>query len=114
MRIDQTYRVALFGHRDFGAHKMIEDQLYLLLKDMVRSNPFLEIYIGRNGEFDIFAATIVKRLQNAVGKDNNELICVLPYPERDMEYYREYYDNVMIPECIGKACPKGSITRRNR
>lgn len=114
MRIDQTYRVALFGHRDFGEHKMIEDQLYLLLKDMVRSNPFVEIYIGRNGEFDIFAATIVKRVQNAVGKDNNELICVLPYPERNMEYYGEYYDNVMIPECIGKACPKGSITRRNR
>ena len=67
-----------------------------------------------DGEFDIYAATVVKRVQNAMGKANNEFICVLPYPEKDMEYYEEYYDNVMIPECIGRTHPKGAITKRNR
>ena len=114
MQIDQTYRVVLFGHRDFGEHKMLEKQLYPILKEVIRSNPFVEIYVGRNGEFDIYAASIVKRVQNVVGKDNNELICILPYPEKDMGYYEEYYDNVMIPECIGRTCPKGAITKRNR
>lgn len=114
MRIDQTYRVVLFGHRDFSGHRILEERLCPLLKDLIKTNGFVEIYIGRNGEFDLYAATIVKRVQNVTGKDNNELICVLPYPEKNMEYYEEYYDYVMIPECIGKNHPKGAITKRNR
>lgn len=71
-------------------------------------------YIGRNGEFDIYAATVVKSVQNTMGKVNNALICALPYPEKDMEYYEKYYDNVMIPECIEPSHPKGAILKRNR
>ena len=114
MFCDDTYRVVLFGHRDFYGHRTLDERLYPLLKDLIRTKPFVEIYIGRNGEFDIYAATVVKRVQNAMGKANNEFICVLPYPEKDMEYYEEYYDNVMIPECIGHTHPKGAITKRNR
>ena len=111
--IESTYRVVLFGHRDFNGHRALDARLYPLLCDLIRTKPFVEIYIGRNGEFDIYAATVVKRVQNAMGKANNEFICVLPYPEKDMEYYEEYYDNVMIPECIGRTHPKGAITKRN-
>ena len=114
MCIDETYRVVLFGHRDFNGHRILDEKLYPLLKDLIRTKPFVEIYIGRKGEFDLYAATVVKRVQNAMGKDNNEFICVLPYPEKDMEYYEKYYDNVMIPECIGKTHPKGAITKCNR
>ena len=114
MRIDPAYKVALFGHRDFRGYRILEERLYPLLKDLIRTKPFVEVYIGRNGEFDLHAATIVRRVQNAIGKDNNELICVLPYPEKDMEYYEKYYDNVMIPECIGRTHPKGAITKRNK
>ena len=112
--IESTYRVVLFGHRDFNGHRALDARLYPLLCDLIRTKPFVEIYIGRNGEFDIYAATVVKRVQNAMGKANNEFICMLPYPEKDMEYYEEYYDNVMIPECIGRTHPKGAITKRNR
>ena len=111
---DNTYKVVLFGHRDFNEHRTLDEQLYPLLKDLIRTKPYVEIYIGRNGAFDIYAATVVKRVQNAVGKANNALICVLPYPERDIEYYGNYYDSVMIPECIGNSHPKGAITARNR
>ena len=111
---DNTYRVVLFGHRDFYGQRTLDDRLYPLLKDLLRTKPFVEIYIGRNGDFDIYAATVVKRVQDAMGKANSEFICVLPYPEKDIEYYEKYYDNVMIPECIGRTHPKGAITKRNR
>ena len=88
--------------------------LYPLLKDLIKTKPFVEIYSGRNGEFDIYADTVVKRVQNAVGKANNGFICVLPYPEKNMEYYAKYYDSVIIPECICKAHPKGVISKRNK
>ena len=114
MWIDQIYRVALFGHRDFCGHRTLEEHLYPLLKDLIRTKPFVEVYIGRNGEFDLYAATIVKRVQGAVGNDRSQLICVLPYPAKDMKYYEEYYDDVMIPECIEKAHSKGAIAKRNR
>ena len=111
---DNTYRVVLFGHRDYYGHRILDDRLYPLLKDLLRTKPFVEIYIGRNGEFDIYAATVVKHVQDAMGKDNSEFICVLPYPEKDMEYYEKYYDNVMIPECIYGTHPKGAIAKRNK
>lgn len=112
--VDNTYRVVLFGHRYFDGHRVLDDKLYELLKDLIRTKPFVEIYMGRKGEFDLYAATVVKRVQNEMGKDNNDFICVLPYPEKDIEYYEEYYDSVVIPECIGKTHPKGAITKCNR
>ena len=114
MWINDIYRVVLFGHRYFEGHRVLDKKLYPLIGDLIRTKSFLEIYIGRNGEFDIYAASIVKRVQNALGKDNNELICVLPYTEKDIEYYEKYYDSVIIPDCVWKSHPKGSITKRNR
>lgn len=113
MFLDETYRVVLFGHRYFDAQRTLDERLYPLLQYLIQTKTFVEVYIGRNGEFDIYAASVVKRVQNSTGKANNEFICVLPYPEKDMEYYENYYDNVMIPD-IGKTHPKGAITKRNR
>ena len=108
------YRIVLFGHRNFNDFRTLDEYLYPFLKDIIMSKHFTEIYIGRNGEFDIYAATIVKRVQNSIGKANNEFICVLPYIEKDIEYYEKYYDHVMIPECIEQIHPKGAITKRNQ
>ena len=86
MWIDDTYRVVLFGHRNFYGYRTLDKQLYPLLKSLIRTKPFVEIYIGRNGEFDLYAATVVKNVQNEMGKANNAFICVLPYPQRDIDY----------------------------
>lgn len=114
MWIDQTYRVAFFGHRDFSDYNILEETLPLLLKELIKKKEFVELYIGRNGEFDLYAATIVKHVQRLCGKENNELICVLPYSEKGMAYYEKYYDRIIIPECVEKVHPKGAITKRNR
>ena len=114
MRAENIYRVVLFGHRDFDGHRILDEQLYSLLQKILRAKDFVDIYIGRNGEFDIYAATVIKRVQNKMGKENNMLNCVLPYPHKDMLYYEGYYDSVIIPECIEHAHPKGAIVKRNR
>ena len=111
---DYIYRVVLFGHRDFNGHRALDERLFPLLKDIIRIKPYVEMYIGRNGEFDLYAAALIKSIQNAMGKTNNELICVLPYPEKNMEYYEEYYDSVIIPECAELSHPKGAIKKRNK
>ena len=62
------YRVALFGHRDFCATQEIEDKLYDILHDLMQTRPCVEIYMGRNGEFDLFAASVVKRIKKSLTK----------------------------------------------
>ena len=114
MWIDDTYRVALFGHREFDGHRVLDNKLFSILKDLIRIKPFVEIYIGRNGEFDVYAASVVRRVRKDTGKSNSEFICVLPYDNKDAEFYEAYYDKVLIPECLEKIHPKSAITKRNR
>ena len=111
---DLTYRIVLFGHRDFSGHRILDKYFYPLLKELFRQKTFVEIYVGRNGEFDLYAASIVKRIQKELGNENNELICVLPYANKNAEYYFYYYDSVIIPDCLVKTHPKAAIQKRNQ
>ena len=63
--------------------------------------------------FPIDAASVVKRVLNSTQELNSELICVLPYLQKDVEYY-ENYDRVIIHESREKSQPKAAITNRNR
>ena len=108
-----VYRVCLFGHRDFSGHRIIDSKLFELLKRIIREKEFVEIYIGRNGEFDIYAASVIKRVRGMTDKSNCEFVCVLPYQVKDIEYYEPYYDSVIIPECTESTYPKLVITKRN-
>ena len=108
------YRITLMGHRELGAHQAVEDRLYQILRHTLRANPCVEIYVGRNGAYDLLAASVVKRIQREMGRERCELILVLPYTEKDMPYYEKYYDCVMIPDCLAHTHPKGAITKRNR
>jgi hypothetical protein len=73
----------------------------------------VEFYIGRDGEFDVFAASLIKKFQKNTENTNTELILVLPYLKKDIEYYEKYYNAIVLPECIEKVHPKKAITRRN-
>ncbi len=107
------YRIALFGHRKLYDHGKIEKKLYNILTNFIRSKTYVEFLIGRNGDFDQVAASVIKRVQKGDGSENSEMTLVLPYTEKDIEYYELYYDNVIIPECMWKIHPKRAITKRN-
>jgi len=110
----EIYRVALFGHRDFYEHRKVERVLNFILEKLVYKKTFLEIYIGRNGEFDIFATSVLKGMQRQFGKELLEITLVLPYVLKDIEYYKKYYDEIIIPPPVEKSHPKAAITKRNR
>ena len=101
----------MFGHRDFYGHRQLEDRLIPILRDLIRKKKFIEIYMGRDGEFDTYAATLVKRVQKDYDDYHAiEFNLVLPYPKKDMEDFEKYYDRVDIPI---SAHPKLAITKRN-
>ena len=108
------YRVAFFGHRRIDRLREIEEKLVPILNELILTKEYVEFYIGRNGEFDEFAATVIKRVQKQLDRGNSTLILTLPYTVKDIEYYENYYDEIVIPDAIGKAHPKAAITLRNR
>ena len=110
----EIYRVAFFGHRRIDRLGEIEERLVPILKELILTKEYVEFYIGRNGEFDEFVASVIKRVQKQTDKQNSVLILTLPYAVKDIEYYADYYDEIVIPDTIGKAHPKGAITLRNR
>ncbi len=109
----EIYRVAFIGHRETDEHREIEKRLTEIIVELLNEKEYVEFQIGRNGEFDIFAASCIKNIQKKVGKNNSSLTLILPYPVADIEYYEKYYDSIFIPEKASLAHPKGAITKRN-
>ena len=109
----KAYRVAMFGHRDFCSTREIEAKLHDILSDLIRTKPYLEVYIGRNGEFDLFAASIVKRIKKELDNSSCSVTLVLPYKVKDIEYYEKYYDDIIIYENEERLHPKAAIAKRN-
>lgn len=108
------YRVTFIGHRRIYDISEIEEKLAPILTELLSTKEYVEFYIGRNGDFDEIAASVIKRIQKQTDRNNSSLILVLPYVVKDIEYYSEYYDEVIIPYIIEKAHPKSAITLRNR
>lgn len=112
--MDEIFRVALFGHRYLDNLRLIEERLTPILKDLMWKKQFVEFYIGRNGEFDEFAASVIKRTRKDVDLSNTALILVLPYNSARIEDYENYYDEITIPDVLWNMHPKGAIKAKNR
>ena len=112
--MDEIFRVALLGHRYLDSLRIIEDRLTPIIKDLIWKKQFVEFYIGRNGEFDEFAASVIKRVRKDVDLSNTALILVLPYNSAKIEDYEKYYDEITIPDVLWKMHPKGAIKAKNR
>ena len=108
------YRVAFFGHRRIYNIREIEEKLVPILSELILTKEYVEFYIGRNGDFDEFVASVIKRVQKQLDRGNNVMILTLPYTVKDIEYYADYYDEIVISDAIGRAHPKAAITLRNR
>jgi hypothetical protein len=108
------FNVSLFGHREINDLHQLNDKLTPIIKELIKTKTYVNFLIGRHGEFDEYAASVIKNVQNTVGKENNETTLVLPYTVTDIEYYEKYYDSVIIPESVYGAHPKSAITLKNR
>lgn len=75
----RIYRVTFIGHRCIEREYELENKIEEIIKDLIRTKEYVELYMGRNGDFDISAASAVKRAQKALGKHNSSLILVEPY-----------------------------------
>lgn len=109
-----NFTVSFFGHRKIEDLQQLDECLTPMIKKLIQTKPYVTFLIGRNGEFDEYAASVIKRAQRELGKENNELTLVLPYTVANLPYYERYYDYITIPESVDCAHPKSAITLKNR
>lgn len=97
-----TLTVSFFGHRYIENVFEIEDRVEHVLKDLVQSNDYVEILVGRNGDFDILVASAVNRLKRQIEYAKNT------------DEFDGYYDSVEVCEKSAKSHFKSAIQTRNR
>lgn len=108
------FTVALFGHREIDDLRRLEKRLIPVIENLIKAKPFVSFWIGRQGEFDEFAASVIKGVRRKNGAENSELVLVLPYTVANLSDYENYYDHILIPECVYGLHPKATITAKNQ
>ena len=112
------YTVSFFGHREVERASEIESKLDQLLRDLITQKLYVELLVGRDGEFDLLTASAIRRAVKQYGYGNTLIILVLPYMKAEYrdnkQYYLSYYDEVEICSKSSDAHYKSAIQVRNR
>ena len=95
--------VSLFGHRIIEDLQTVEAKLYELIRIITQKEcGEIEFLVGRNGDFDLMAASVIRKLKKETGNDNVFLTLVLPYETAELrnntKAYESYYDSIDICE----------------
>ena len=114
----EIYTVSLFGHRQIDDPFSVEHVLEIMVRQLLAEKEYVEFLVGRDGEFDLLAASVIKRCRRAVGEENSALIWMLPYPTAEYrdheEEYLNYYDAVEVSQNAAGAHFKSAMQIRNR
>lgn len=110
--------VSLFGHRIIEDAQFVEQKLFELLRIIIQGNREVEFLVGRNGEFDLTVASVIRRLKKEIYSENVFLTLVMPYEtaelKNNIEAFESYYDSVEICEACADKNFKQAFTVRNR
>ena len=112
------YTVSFFGHRVIEDPLVVEQQLEMLIRKLLKEKEYVEFLVGRDGEFDQIVSSTIRRCKRAIRDDNSAHVWVLPYPTADFRdnenAYREYYDEIEICDASAGSHFKGAYQTRNR
>ncbi len=111
--------VSLFGHRIIEDYVTVEAKLYELLRIITQKGyGEFEFLVGRNGDFDLMSASVIRKLKKETGNENVFLTLVLPYETAELrdntEAFESYYDSIEICEASADCNFKYAIVARNR
>ena len=94
------YTVSLFGHREIDQPSMVAEKLEKIIRNLISGKGYVNFLIGRDGEFDIIAASVIRRIIKELDYGNASLTLVLPYMKAEYrdnaQEYLTYYDEVEI------------------
>ena len=110
-----VFTVSFFGHRCIYNPIWIERRLEQVVRKLLQEHQYVEFLVGRDGDFDILVASVIRRCKREYRNDNSSLIWVLPYMTADYrdneDSYREHYDEI---EVFSGTHYKAAFQQRNR
>lgn len=111
----EVYTVSFFGHRRLYDATRVEERLEKLVRGLLLTKQYVEFLVGKDGDFDILVASVIRRCKRECRSDNSSLVWVLPYMTADYrdneESYQEYYDEI---EVFSGTHYKAAFQQRNR
>lgn len=114
----EVFTVSFIGHREIDDLFHVENRLEIIIKELLLSHEYVELLVGRDGEFDQAVSSAAKRAKRAVGSNNSALVWVQPYPiaeyENNQESFNSYYDEIEMCAESSAAHFKSAIQIRNR
>lgn len=85
-----------------------------VLDELLFQYPYMDFYIGNDGNFDRIATSTIRRLIDRRGKEYFVLNLALPYHKANMDLFEKQFEGVMIQPTLHNTHPKAVITERNR
>lgn len=112
------YTVSLFGHREMSDPVGIGKALTKEVENLIRTKEYVEFLVGRNGDFDILAASKIRTAREKLDYGNCSMVLVLPYMTEEYrdnrESFEQYYDRVEICDEAASAHFKAGFAIRNK
>ena len=98
----REYAVSFFGHRRIDNASAVEKQLEAIVCDLLTCQGYVTFFVGRDGDFDLLAASVIHRCQRQIRSDNSALVWVMPYVTADYRAnetaYQSYYNENYLPD----------------
>ncbi len=112
------FTVCLFGHRRIEEPALVEEMLRDVIEEIIDAHECVEFLVGREGEFDLLAPSVIKDIKRSKDNPDCTLTLVMPYLKADFlnnqQGYEDYYDSVELCEESSATHPKSAIKVRNR
>ncbi len=111
--------VSFFGHRYIDRFSFAEDKLAEIIENLIRTKPYVEFLVGRDGDFDQIVSSTIRRAKEKCGTHNCAHTLVLPYMTAEFrdnqESFYDYYDEVEIAsDMFENTHFKSAFQQRNR
>ena len=75
----EVFTVSFFGHRQIDRFFDAEEKVTEIIRKLIAGKEYVELLIGRDGEFDQIVSSSVRLVKRDIRDDNSELIWVIPY-----------------------------------
>lgn len=112
-----TFTVSCFGHRQIKKPLIIEERLEKVVRELLTTKEYIEFLVGRSGDFDLLAASVIHRCKRLIRSDNSALVLVLPYATSEYEHNKsllQYYDEIELCAAASASHFKSAYQTRNR
>ena len=114
----EMYTVSFFGHRIIDDLDKVQNELENIISKIVSEHEYVQFLVGRDRDFDIIAASAVRKVKKTLFVDNVDLNLVLPYMRAEIsnniEYMLDYYNDIQVDDDARKAHFKAAIKIRNQ